>query len=908
MRQKLFVVIMFLMLGLGTGFAQQGFLKGKITDKKSGEELVGAAVVVDGTTTGTITDFTGEYNMPPLEAGTYTIRVQYVSYEPMVFNNVVVKAGEETVLNVKLSQATMDIGEVQVKGKANRESENMLLMDQKKAVVATQAIGAQELSRKGVGDAEGAVTKITGVSKQEGVKNVFVRGLGDRYNSTTFNKFPLPSEDPEYKNISLDFFSSDIIEAVSVNKVFTSNIDGNVGGANININSKSLNKDKILKLDIGAGVNTQTMSEEFLMLDGVSKFGFVSNKESGITNLNNYTFNNKLNVSIQDFQLNQSYSFSGGKKYEVGANRNALRFFVVGSYNSDFNFGEGTIKNSSTDGTIIRNQDYKKYTKEQRHMGMANLDYRFSNNIITYNFLLIHNLRQSVGDYIGLSGSENLIQSQRRQQTNDNTLLVNQLNSKWGINERINIEGGAAFNYLVSNEPDRRDFVAQVENGKYLSSTNVPGQRYFSELNENDVNLNLGIDYKLGSEEKESKLRLGYNGRFVNREFEARTFRHKFSTSIEFDPDNIEGLINQQGIDNNSFVFATTRGSSLDPDTYNVDKIINSSYLDLSWQLNQDITLNAGVRMDMVKVDFEWDAANSVPPSGKSSLEETFFLPSLNCKYSVNDKNALRLGLSRTYILPQAKEIAPFLYQDVAFTTQGNPDIKSSENYNLDIKWDYYMKPGELIAITGFYKIINDPIARTQVPTTGIALTYSNISDKATVAGVEFEFKKDLFKIQKSDDTYHKLVYGLNVSYLYSKMDPYKDPSVNENQLEFQNKDTELEGASPFLMNTDLSYIIKSNSTKHTASIVLSYFSDRVYAIGTVEGNARYENTIEKGIPTLDFVYSTKLKNDIGIKFKAKNLINPTYEKTRDVPGGDTAVIDSYEKGSSVSIGLSYTF
>lgn len=56
-----------------------------------------------------------------------------------------------------------------------------------------------------MGNAEAAVTTLSGISKQEGVKNVFVRGLGDRYNVTTLNGFPVPSEDPEYKNISLAF-------------------------------------------------------------------------------------------------------------------------------------------------------------------------------------------------------------------------------------------------------------------------------------------------------------------------------------------------------------------------------------------------------------------------------------------------------------------------------------------------------------------------------------------------------------------------------------------------------------------------------------------------------------------------------------------------------------------------------
>lgn len=37
-------------------------------------------------------------------------------------------------------------------------------------MIAVQAVGVKELSRKGVSDAEGAVSKVAGVSKQEGVK------------------------------------------------------------------------------------------------------------------------------------------------------------------------------------------------------------------------------------------------------------------------------------------------------------------------------------------------------------------------------------------------------------------------------------------------------------------------------------------------------------------------------------------------------------------------------------------------------------------------------------------------------------------------------------------------------------------------------------------------------------------
>ena len=173
--------------------------------------------MIKGTTTGTITDFDGNYLIPKVQPGKHILLVSFISYDPQEIE-VDVKANEETIINVALAPATLQLEGVDVVAKANRETESMLLVEQKNAVLATQAIGAQEISRKGASDAEAAVTKVSGISKQDGVKNVFVRGLGDRFNATTLNGFAIPSEDPEYKNISLDFFSSDITMTLKIYK------------------------------------------------------------------------------------------------------------------------------------------------------------------------------------------------------------------------------------------------------------------------------------------------------------------------------------------------------------------------------------------------------------------------------------------------------------------------------------------------------------------------------------------------------------------------------------------------------------------------------------------------------------------------------------------------------------------
>jgi hypothetical protein len=65
--------------------------------------------------------------------------------------------------------------------------------------------------------------------------------------------------------------------------------------------------------------------------------------------------------------------------------------------------------------------------------------------------------------------------------------------------------------------------------------------------------------------------------------------------------------------------------------------------------------------------------------------------------------------------------------------------LKPSDNYNLDVKWDYYMSPTELISFTAFYKYITDPIARVEEGNSAGVLRYDNISDKANVGGLEVE-------------------------------------------------------------------------------------------------------------------------------------------------------------------------
>lgn len=124
-----------------------------MVDAQTNEPLIGASVLIEGTTNGAAADLDGNYIIQNVDAGTYTLIASYVAYQSETKTGVIVVADNVTTIDFSLNSDDLSLLEVEVVARANRESENILLMDQRQALVATQAVGARELSRKGIGDA-----------------------------------------------------------------------------------------------------------------------------------------------------------------------------------------------------------------------------------------------------------------------------------------------------------------------------------------------------------------------------------------------------------------------------------------------------------------------------------------------------------------------------------------------------------------------------------------------------------------------------------------------------------------------------------------------------------------------------------------------------------------------------------
>ena len=917
MKLKFLIITLFICV---LGFSQnKGTISGILTDKDSNNQpLPFANVLIKGTKTGVNTDLDGKYSIA-VTPGNYILQFSFVGYESLEVP-VTVKADEKVTVNRTLGSGSYKLEDVVIKAAApNRQKETALLLEQKNAVEIKQTIGAQELSRKGVSDVATAVTKTTGITKQEGSGNIFVRGLGDRYNSTTMNGLPIPSNDPEKKNINLDIFSTDILEYVSIDKVYNSKLYGDFAGGNVDIVSKDYKGNGYLKFEIGSKINTNAISKDaFSLQKGISNFGF--NSSSIPSNpLTQYNYSS-LQLETKS-PIGSNFGISGGKSFNVGS-EGKLNLFATASFGNDYTSrNDGSAKGSvNGSGVVNKNfEDYSLVSYNTNFTGMLNLGYKINNrNKINFNSVFINTSSLSKEEYTGYivdiaNDGNGLI---RRNKFEKNSLWINQLLGEHTFNERSKFNWGASYNTIQGDMPDRNQNIFRKEpTGYVLSSISAPdNHRYFQKLMENEVAANLSFDYKFsktGEGEYKGKLTAGYNGRFKTRDFEATQFNFKanqgFNNTI-VDPNSLDSFYNQQNLSNGYFEITTFRGNyqvpnALKPQTYNGEQYINGGFLNTEYKFNK-LTTVVGLRGEYVFQKVKWNTQLD-PTGGNDELDKLAFLPSLTMKYELTEKQNLRFGFSKTYTLPQFKERALFVYEDVTEVKVGNPNLYASDNYNFDLKWEMFPKSEELISLTAFGKYIQNPINEVTIASSTNDISFINTGDYGYVAGAEVEYRKLLFNFD--DTNSKKLSAGINASYLYSNQDLNTEKVIKETDYNvvFTNTKSSFTGASDLLLNADISFFNEWNDkgSNLNTTLAYTYFSDRLYAIGTNDRG----DLVDKAFGSLDFIAKSKLNKKIGIDFVLKNLLDPRIDRVQANSSGDVNVL-SYKKGLSFSLNLNYQF
>ncbi len=905
-------------------FAQKATISGVLTDLDMNNEVLPFAnVMVKGTTIGTTTNENGEFSVS-VEAGTHTIVFSFLGYKTET-ETITVEKGKNYTITKALGSESVMLEDVVLTATVNREKESALLMEQKGAVEIKQSIGAQEMSRKGVSDVSGAVAKTSGVTKQEGSGNIFVRGLGDRYNSTSMNGLPIPSNDPEKKNITLDIFSTDIVESVSIDKIYSSKIYGDFGGGNIDIISKEYNGDGLLSLGMQSAVNTNAVSNSnFRLQKGYSFVGF-SNSPVPNNPLSGYNFQNSLNPDYRT-PWGGGGNLTGGKRFRFGSESQISVFGTVSFDNRYTSITDGFAKAVNNIGTPTKDfHSYENFNYTTNTTGLFNLAYRInSNHKLKYSTVFINSSDQTLKEYNGnivdVTNEGGFI---RRSDYNKNSVFINQLLGEHKYNQ-LGLNWGISYNQVNGDMPDRTTITLKRNtDNQFIIANNSASdnQRYYQKLVEDEYAANIAADYKFQKSDigYKGKVTVGFNTKLKQRDFQATQFNFKINantpdaTSTVVDPNNIDAYFNSNNFASNYFKIVTYNGgasnpeAALRPQTYNGLQLVSGAFTSVEYKFSELFVLVAGLRSEQVYQRVNWETQLS-PEGGRNKLLKDALLPNITGKLKLTEDQNFRFGLSKTYTLPQFKERALFIYEDITEAKFGNPYLYASDNYNADLKWELFPKSDEVIAVSGFYKYIINPINEITIASSSNDISYANTGDWGYVYGLELEAKKNILDIT-NDVTSEKISCGGNLSLMKSnqelndtKVRAETEGLINTN---FNTNRSEFSGASNVLFNADVTYSLdwKESGRNIMATIAGNTYSDKLYAIG----NLGRGNIVEKSLWMLDFIVKSKLNKKMGLGLSAKNLLNPTFRRVQENNNNDITIL-SFKKGMNISLSLNYLF
>ena len=886
---KVFFLILLLVLSTMTALA--GNIKGTVLDKQTKEPLTGATIQITGTAQGVVADIDGNYTLN-VNDGTYTITVRYIGYKDILLNSIKVKA--ETLLNFEMESDAQALGEVSVVAKKNLEGERALQMERQKATLAIENLGAKEMSIKGISNVEEGVKKITGISIAS-AGQLIVRGLGDRYSTTTLNGLPIASPNPDNKLIPLDIFPASTVQNITVSKVYDASAFADYSGAHIDISTKENVGSDFLSISFNAGGKFNTLGKDFYRMDrdgSLFKTPSLDQKliAMSLTDFEEYARHNRLfNTSFQVSKKTALPEFGGnigfGKRFTLGGNEVSV-LGSIGVSNDLQTMDNASIRTLEATGNTLNEFNYDSYSNELKIAALGNLGYSFrTSDHIGYTFFYARNaidtyMRREGVDYEDhhLIGSNNV--------THIYSLQNHQVNGKHHVGKQWDLNWSGSYSKTSSDEPDRRQvmFIREDDQIKLFKLNRQETMRYFGSLNEDEWVGDLTASYRFGDN---NKLQAGFTYKDKNRDYMGTRFYYnlnKLNPTIT-DIYDTDSFLNMENVENGSITIDRKKQPK---DSYTAGNSIYAGYIATEYYPIAPLLVNLGVRYEISKqwVDYYTDGGKAE----RSELNKNDLFPSLNMKYQMNEKNSLRFAFSRTVTRPSFIEMAPFLYQESYGSAQirGNADLQNGYNYNIDLRYELFEKNGDMLSITAYYKHLKAPIERVQTLSGGSAVHSFRNADNGMATGVEIEFRKEIVK---------DLRFGVNGSYMYTNV---KLPEGGA----YTNSQRALQGASPYLANADLTYSPAfSNDRQLSVALLYNLQGPRIHSVG-ISGLGDIK---QQPVHTLNFTGSYRFNRRFAVKLQVNDLLNQDILFKQEVPTtGDKVEVERFRKGTGFEVGFSY--
>lgn len=268
-------------------------ISGKVSDKKSGEAIPGATILINSTDIGTISNISGEFSLIiPSDLKSFT--VSFIGYEKQV-----IEIKPPYIFTVLLDPGIEELDAVVVTAQAQGQIGARL--QQINSLTIKNVISAEKLQQNPDANAIEALGRLPGISvdRSGGEGAGFrLRGLDQSYSNVTLNGEPLP--------VGLNMISTYALQGVEVYKSLTANLEGNAVAGTIDLTLRETPKGFHYGVMAQSGYNA--LNKDFKNYNFVGQVSnrFLNDKLGVLLSLNADRANRSIHLMNVGYNTNYS--------------------------------------------------------------------------------------------------------------------------------------------------------------------------------------------------------------------------------------------------------------------------------------------------------------------------------------------------------------------------------------------------------------------------------------------------------------------------------------------------------------------------------------------------------------------------------------------------------------------------
>lgn len=873
-----------------------GTIVGHVFADSSGKALRGAVVTLDQTQVRDISGDEGSFRFQSVQPGTHQVTTEYLGSTPLV-QDVEVKAHQTTALSLHVKDSAVTMEKYTVE--SFRTGQARSLNQQKTSDTVVTIVSSDAIGRfPDINTAE-AVRRLPGVTMERDTgegRFVNVRGVTSEYNNVSMDGQQVLSVESSSRRVNLNVLPSNVAAQVEVVKSKTPDMVADGIGATVNLVTKSAFDSDRRILEGSAAIGNvpwkKKITEDFsltygdrfgenrqlgfLVGVGFSRLprgyddieqGYDSQKISGTEGLVSAGFElrNYLNVlTHRSLTLNlearpdssSSYFIrSSYNRYDDDRKRRRLTFNWRGDDSGDYtagaNPGDVTVANTSIE-TDLQSEMTKQTLTNVTAGGKNNFGGQELSYSVAYSF---------GGEKVPFNKTIRFIRSEGvdayYNRTNYNFPAFGAINGANPYDAKQSTLDAAA------NAPqDTRDrmYAETIDYKISFDSAGHPAYAKFGVRGSNRTK-KLSLDYRALKVSAAPATTLSDLAELDDGEFLYRPRYHLGATPTV-------DLTNR---------FFNANQSLFSPNLqrdhrayYRAKEDIYAAYGLSSIDLDA-LHLSGGLRVEDTHTQYEaylfpTDASGTVLPEALTTVKKKYtdLFPSIHARYDVSKQLVLRASASTSIVRPQFSNVVPSQTIDssgrVGTISGGNPDLKPTKSYDLDVGAEYYFSGIGVVSVSGFYKDIKDYVFPRQTtvqsgPYKGYLFNTSANIPTSKVYGVELAYNQQFSSLPGA-------LSGLGI---------YANATLTHSRAEIRSGEFDrLPKQTPAVENLALYY----EKYGVTARLALTHTGAFLYQVGDDRITPGASDVFYDKSTLLDFTISYAVNKNLSVFFNALNLTN----------------------------------